>query len=107
MYSSVKTCVKGCNSFTDYADCVVGLKQGYVLSPVLLSLLLEDLEPFLQDGPLCALSIDELLLVIVLFADDMMIFLGNSQFPSMSVCQMRISINLIIALVQNVSWHVN
>ena len=76
MYSSVKTYVKGCNSFTDYFECVDGLKQGEGLSPVLFSLLL-DLEPFLQDDPLCGLNIDEILLVIVLFADDMILF-GNS-----------------------------
>ena len=52
---------------------MVGLKQGEVLFPVLLSLLLEDLEVFLQDDPLCGLSID----VIVLFADDMILF-GDS-----------------------------
>ena len=56
-------------TFTDYFECVVGLKQGKVLSPVLFSLLLEDLELFLQDDPLCGLSIDGILLIIVLFAE--------------------------------------
>ena len=68
MYSSVKT-FKTCNSFTDYFECVVGQKQGKVLSPVVFSLLLEDLELFLQDDPLCGLSIDGILLIIVLFAE--------------------------------------
>ena len=56
---------KGCNYFTDYFECVVGLKQGEVLSPVLFSLLLEDVELLIHDDPLCGLIIDELLLVIL------------------------------------------
>jgi len=49
---------KGCNYFTDYFECEV-------LSPVLFSLLLEDVELLLHDDPLCGQIIDELLLVIL------------------------------------------
>ena len=51
MYSTVKSCVKGCNSYSDYFECAVGLKQGEVISPVLFSLFIDDLELFLQDDP--------------------------------------------------------
>ena len=49
MYNKVKTCVRGCNSYSDFFDCVVGLKQGEVISPMLFSLFIEDLELFLQN----------------------------------------------------------
>ena len=78
MYTTVKACVKGCNSYSDYFECAVGLKQGEVISPVLFSLFIDDLELFLQDDPNCGIEINELLMIVLLFADDMVI-LGNSQ----------------------------
>ena len=78
MYSTVKSCVKGCNSYSDYFECAVGLKQGEVISPVLFSLFVDDLELFLQDDPNCGIKINALLMIVLLFADDMVI-LGNSQ----------------------------
>ena len=44
------------------------------MSPVLVSLFLEDLELFLQDSINSGLLIDDLVLIILLFADDMAIF---------------------------------
>ena len=58
MYNKVKTCVRGCNSYSDFFDCSVGVKQGEVISPVLFSLFIEDLELFLQEDPTCGLSFD-------------------------------------------------
>ena len=77
MYSIVKTCIKGNNSYSDFFDCIVGLKQGEVNSPVLFSLFLDDIETFLRDDTECGFSLDDILLVILLFADNMVIF-GNS-----------------------------
>ena len=41
MNNKVKTCVRGCNSYSDIFDCAVGLKQGEVISPMLFSFLLK------------------------------------------------------------------
>ena len=76
MYTTVKSCVKGCNSYSDYFECSVG--RGEVISPVLFSLFIDVLEIFLQDDPNCGIEINELLMIVLLFADDMVI-LGNSQ----------------------------
>ena len=73
MYNKVKTCVRGCNSYSDFFDCAVGLKQGEVISPILFSLFIEDLELFLQEVPTCGLSFDEITFILMLFADYMVI----------------------------------
>ena len=44
------------------------------MSPVLVSLFLEDLELFLQDNNESGLTIDDIVLILLLFADDMAIF---------------------------------
>ena len=46
MYNEVKSCVKHCNSFSDYFNYSIGLRQGEIMSPILVSLFLEDLELF-------------------------------------------------------------
>ena len=73
MYNKVKSCVRGCNSYSDFFDCAVDLKQGEVISPMLFSLFIEDLELFLQDDQCCGLSIDDITFILMLFADDMVI----------------------------------
>ena len=74
MYQKVKSCVQGCTTYSEFFDCAVGLKQGEVMSPVLFSLFINDLELFLKNGESCGLSIDDITLILMLFADDMVIF---------------------------------
>ena len=74
MCNNVKSCVRGCNSLFEYFNCAVGLKQGEVMSPILFSLFIEY---FLQDDVNCGLSFNDIMFVLVLFADDTVI-LGNS-----------------------------
>ena len=77
MYSNITATVRACNSYSQYFDCVIGLKQGEVMSPLLFSMFIEDLELFLQDDIRCGLSLDDMIFVLMLYADDMVI-LGNS-----------------------------
>ncbi len=74
MYDKVKSCIKGCKSYSDFFECAVGLKQGEVLSPVLFALFVEDLELFLQNEPDSGFSFDDITFILMLFADDMVIF---------------------------------
>ena len=46
MYSQVKSCVRGCKLYSEFFECAIGLKQGKVLSPVMFSLFIENLELF-------------------------------------------------------------
>ena len=73
MYNKVKTCVRGCNSYSNFFKCGIGLKQGEVISPALVSLFI-DLELFLQGDQTCGLTFDDVTFILILFADDMVIF---------------------------------
>ena len=77
MYTNVKACVRGCNSYSEFFECAIGLKQGEVISPLLFSLFLEDLELYLCNDPNCGLNLDDITFILMLFADDMVI-LGKS-----------------------------
>ena len=73
MYENVKSCVKACSSYSDYFNYAIGLRQGEVMSPLLVSLFIEDLELFLQKDTTSGSSIDDIALILLLFADDMAI----------------------------------
>ena len=73
MFNKVKTCVRGRNSYSNFFECAVGLKQGEVISPALFSLFIDDLELFLQWDQTCGLTFDDITFILMLFADDMVI----------------------------------
>lgn len=70
MYTKVKARVKVCNTYSDFFECAIGLKQGEVMSPVLFALFLEDLELVLQHDTECGITIDDICIILLLFADD-------------------------------------
>ena len=77
MYSTIKSSVKYNNNFSDFFESPVGLLQGEITSPILFSLFIDDLELFLQNNSSCGLSINDMTLILLLFADDTVLF-GNS-----------------------------
>jgi hypothetical protein len=77
MYAVVKSCVKSCNSFSDFFDISIGLRQGQNNSPAMYALFLNDLELFLQNSVDCGLSIFDICIMVLMFADDLAI-VGNS-----------------------------
>jgi hypothetical protein len=50
MYEKVKSCVRCCNTYSGFFQYAVGLRQGEVASPLIVSLFVEDLELYLQDN---------------------------------------------------------
>ena len=63
MYAEVKLCVQHRNSVSDFV-------QGEITSPILFSLFLNDIEMQLQNNVSSGLTIDQLSIYILLFADD-------------------------------------
>ena len=74
IYSEVKLCVKNINTFSDFFNSDVGLLQGEVLSPFLFSLFINDIEMHLQQTLNASLSLEQLSIYLLLFADDAVIF---------------------------------
>ncbi|MEW8546452.1 MAG: reverse transcriptase family protein, partial [Candidatus Thiodiazotropha sp.] len=79
IYEQVKSCVKHCHTYSEFFEVYVGLRQGEVISPVLFSLYMEDLELYLQSNDLSGLTLQDITLILLLFADDMVIF-GHDQY---------------------------
>ena len=78
IYEQVKSCVKHCNNYSEFFDISVGLRQGEVMSPVLFAFFIEDLELYIQSDINSGLSFHNISLILLLFADDMVIF-GDTQ----------------------------
>lgn len=74
IYSDVKSCVKNFGSISEFFDSNVGLLQGEIISPLLFSLFINDLEIYLHENPNATISLDQLSLYLLLFADDAVIF---------------------------------
>ena len=77
MYSSVKSCVRHCNQYSEYFDIAVGLRQGEIISPIMFNLFVEDLELTLQSDINSGIAIEDLCLIVLLFADNIVIIDEN------------------------------
>jgi len=73
MYQHVRSCVKNCGSLSEFFESNVGLLQGEITSPILFSFFINDLENELQSNPLNCISLDQISLYLILFADDAVI----------------------------------
>ena len=71
MYQAVKSCVKLCGNYSDRLS--IGLRQGEIISPIMFSLFVEDLEMYLQNGLDSGICLNDICLILLLFADDMVI----------------------------------
>ena len=74
MYSTVKSCDRVNGTLSEFFDSYMGVKQGEPLSPLLFIFSVNDMSSYLQTDSLDYLSIDELQIYILLFADDTVLF---------------------------------
>lgn len=74
MYNSVKSCVQVNGSLSEYFDSYMGVKQGESLSPLLFIFFVNDMHTCLQQNTFDVISIDELQIFLLLFADDTALF---------------------------------
>ena len=79
MYQKVKSCVKSCNTYSEFFEYSIGLRQGEVISPIMFSLFIEDIELFLQDNVNSGLQLKDILLILLRFANDMIILGDNPE----------------------------
>ena len=78
LYQNIKSCITLNNSNSVFFESSIGLRQGENLSPVLFSIFLNDLEPYLQDknhtGVEFELANDDMYFyfkfLVLLYADD-------------------------------------
>lgn len=73
IYSDVKACVKSSDGLSDMISCPLGVKQGCILSPILFSLFLNDLQEYISIGS-HGIDLDTMKLFVLLFADDLVLF---------------------------------
>ena len=74
MYSEIKLQVKHMGSLSDLFSSNVGLLQGEITSPIMFSLFINDIEFNLQNGINAGITLDQLSIYLLLFADDDVIF---------------------------------
>lgn len=74
IYEKVKSCVKVNGSYTQYFDSYMGVKQGEPLSPLLFIFFINDMSRYLYEDSADLVSINEIQMFILLFADDTVIF---------------------------------
>ena len=79
IYSSVKSCVKHLNCLSDFFSSNIGLFQGELMSPILFSLFINDIEQSLQTNLLDGISLDQITIFLLLFADDAVIMSDTKQ----------------------------
>ena len=110
LYENVKARIRYGAKFTDYINCTRGVKQGDVCNPVLFSLFINELalEIINNSRHRVSLSGDFVQLVILLFADDMILLsetvIGlqtqlNSLFSAASRLQLKVNMNKSIFVV--------
>ena len=73
MYSEVKLCVKHLGNISDFFNSDLGLFRREITSPICFSLFLNDIEMHLQENINSGISIDQISIYLLLFADDAVI----------------------------------
>ena len=73
MYTEVKLCVKHMNSNSEFFDSNLGLLQGEITSSIMFSLFLNDIELHLHCNLNSGITVEQLSIYILLFADDAVI----------------------------------
>jgi len=71
MYKSVRRRVRHCNNISDFIHMKVGLAQGEVTSTIFYSLFVEDLRLYLSTKADSGLTLEDVNIMLLLYADDM------------------------------------
>ena len=74
IYNTVKSRVKNNNTLSESFSCDIGVRQGECLSPFLFAMYVNDLEQELDDKGVNGIDIDMVKLLLLLYADDIVLF---------------------------------
>ena len=84
IYPGVKYCVKYKSVLTHYFDCMNGVRQGYIISPILFCFFLNDFKDYVSvDSHGIDLEICKLFLL--LFADGLVIFADSTVYNALLI----------------------
>ena len=100
MYKKVKSCVRNHNEYSDFFEYAVGLRQGEIMSPMLFSLSIEYLELSLQENTSSGIEVDDAIIILLLFADDMVILAKSPE-------ELQSHLNLLYEYCQSWGLKVN
>ena len=79
MYTTVKLYVKYNNTFSQFSNSHIGLKQGDPSSPLLFMLFVNDVLQHINSNLYGIFTLDEMKFVLILFADDQVVFAKSPQ----------------------------
>lgn len=79
MYSTLKLCLRFKDSFSQFFSSNSGLKQGDTSSLILFVLFVNDMKDCINSNLNEILTIDDLKMFLILFADDLMVFAKSPQ----------------------------
>ena len=82
MHEQVKSCVKSKSGLTYFFKYKRGVRQGCLLSPVLFSLFLNDLQGYLLEGGANGITLWDIKIFSLLYADDL-VLIAESEVKSM------------------------
>ena len=86
LYSNPQSRVVLNGQATDYFDCPIGVKQGDCLSPTLFSIYINDLAQEIKDSGLGIPLEDDVLVNILLYADDIVLLAENENDLQQLIC---------------------
>jgi hypothetical protein len=88
MYNGIKSCVSVRNSQSDFFPCCIGVRQGEILSPVLFSLYINDIDSYLATNDCPGLPLSDsfdnmidvgVILYVLMYADDTVLLASNAK----------------------------
>ena len=73
-----------------FYDCYIGLMQGKICSPLLFAFFISDIENSLQENADAGITLDQLSLYLILFADDAVLFSDTPEGLQLSLDKLHV-----------------